>query len=137
MTQEEYSKSLREWRKQQRAENNMEYMERYRQQLEVGDCVYVSCDGPGPCAGRVKEITNKGITINKLRNEKVQEVLRTGGNDDPSEKDIVEAAFQNGYDGGHHYVVEADLDEVDDCRMITLPDGTEVEVADVLDVLVD
>lgn len=65
------------------------------------------------------------------------ETLEEWGNDDPTDEDMAEAAFQNGFDGGYHEVVCIDIDKADDNGIITLLDGTEVNVADVLDFLAD
>lgn len=65
------------------------------------------------------------------------ETLEEWGNDDPTDEDMAEAAFQNGFDGGYREVVCIDIDKADEDGTITLSDGTEIVVADVLDFLAD
>lgn len=64
-----------------------------------------------------------------------QEVLDEWGNDDPSEKDIDEAAFQAGYDGNCCEVESVDLTGLTENDVIELLDGTELDVSEIIDKL--
>jgi hypothetical protein len=64
-------KELKVFREQIRTRDNIEGMEQYMDNIHVGDCISVKCDGPGSCTGRVRKITNEGITISYLFNERV------------------------------------------------------------------
>lgn len=72
--QEQCAKEVEElkvFREQIRTRDNIEGMEQYMDNIHVGDCISVKCDGPGSCTGRVRKITNEGITISYLFNERV------------------------------------------------------------------
>lgn len=72
--QEQCAKEVEElkvFREQIRTRDNIEGMEQYMNNIHVGDCISVKCDGPGSCTGRVRKITNEGITISYLFNERV------------------------------------------------------------------
>lgn len=75
ISQEQYVKNevkeLKVFREQIRTRDNIEGMEQYMDNIHVGDCISVKCDGPGSCTGRVRKITNEGITISYLFNERV------------------------------------------------------------------
>lgn len=71
ISQEQYVKELKMFREQVRTRDNTEAMEKYMDNIHVGDCISVKCDGPGPCTGRVRKITNDGITISYLFKERV------------------------------------------------------------------
>lgn len=71
VSQDQYVKELKVFREQIRTRDNIEGMEQYMDNIHVGDCISVKCDGPGSCTGRVRKITNEGITISYLFNERV------------------------------------------------------------------
>lgn len=74
ISQEQYAKEVKElkvFREQIRTRDNIEGMEQYMDNIHVGDYISVKCDGPGSCTGRVRKITNEGITISYLFNERV------------------------------------------------------------------
>lgn len=62
------------------------------------------------------------------------EVLNKWGNDDPTEKDISEAALQSGYEGDCYEVIEVDISnktEDDEDDTVELPNGIEIEVSEI------
>ena len=62
--------------KEYREQYNREYYNKYGGKIKVGDYVDVVCDGPGCCTGRVREISEDGITVNKVYpNGRVEEVF--------------------------------------------------------------
>ena len=61
-----------------------------------------------------------------------QEVLDEWGNDDPTDKDIAEADFQVGFDGGCYKVVEVNICDKTEDDIIELLDGSEIEVRAIL-----
>ena len=64
--QEQYAKEikeLKEFREQIKIRDNIDGINKYRNGIQVGDCISVKCDGPGSCTGRVRKITDDGITI--------------------------------------------------------------------------
>ena len=64
-----------------------------------------------------------------------ERVLDEWGNDDPTEKDIAEADFQAGFDGDYYKVVKVDISNLAEDDMIELPDGSEIEVSEILEKL--
>lgn len=62
-------------------------------------------------------------------------VLEEWGNDDPSEDDIAEADFQAGFDGDYYEVVKVDISNLAEDDTVELPDGTEIEVSEILEKL--
>jgi|GEM_PF-5345584 len=64
-----------------------------------------------------------------------ERVLDEWGNDDPTEKDIAEADFQAGFDGDYYEVVKVDISNLTEDDMIELPDGSEIEVSEILEKL--
>ena len=64
-----------------------------------------------------------------------ERVLDEWGNDDPTENDIAEADFQGGFDGDYYEVVKVDISNLTEDDMIELPDGSEIEVSEILEKL--
>lgn len=90
--------------------------------MNEGEVVYSSEDNESAEA----YADNKGY-------EARERVLEEWGNDDPSEKDIAEADFQAGYDGDYYEVIEVDISGLTNDDMVELPDGSEINVSDILD----
>ena len=63
------------------------------------------------------------------------ESLGEMGIDDPSEKDLAEAAFQAGYDGGCYEVERVDLTDKTEDDVISISDGSEIDVTEILEKL--
>lgn len=63
------------------------------------------------------------------------EVLDEWGIDDPSEKDVFEADWQAGFDGDCYEVKAVDLSDLPEDDKITVSDGTEINVSDILSLL--
>ncbi len=64
------------------------------------------------------------------------EVLNRWGNDDPTEKDIREAALQSGYEGDCYEVIKVDIsNKTEDDDTIKLSNGDEIEVSEILNKL--
>ena len=59
-------------------------------------------------------------------------VLEEWGNDDPSEDDIAEADLQA---GDYYEVVKVDVSNLAEDDTVELPDGTEIEVSEILEKL--
>lgn len=98
------------------------------------DIVYVvMCEGEVEYASTDEE-SAKGYADNQGYNAR-QEVLDKWGIDDPTEKDIAEANFQTGFDGGYYEVVKVDISNKTENDMVELPNGDEVEVSDILEKL--
>lgn len=96
--------------------------------------VYVAmCNGVIKYASTEKDNAND-YAYNQNVNAR-QEVLDEWENDDPTEEDIAEAAFQAGFDGEFYEVVKVDISNKTDDDTIELPDGTEVEVAEIKEAL--
>ena len=64
-----------------------------------------------------------------------QEVLEEWDNDDPTDEDIAEAGFQAGFDGDYYEVVKVNIANKTEDDMVELPDGTEIEVVEILEKL--
>ena len=62
-------------------------------------------------------------------------VLEEWDNEDPSEDDIEEADFQAGFDGDYYEVVKVDISNLVEDDTVELPDGTEIEVSEILEKL--
>lgn len=62
-------------------------------------------------------------------------VLEEWGNDDPSEDDIAEVDLQAGFDGDYYEVVKVDISNLAEDDTVELPDGTEIEVSEILEKL--
>ena len=92
--------------------------------LNEGELVYASYD-EDEANGYAYSHTQEGVNA----------TLEEWGNDDHTDKDLEEAAFHNGFDGGFYSVIEVDVDDADEYGNITLDDGTEVCVEDILDII--
>ena len=64
-----------------------------------------------------------------------ERVLEEWDNDDPSDEDIDQADFQAGFDGDYYEVVEVNILNLTEDDIIELPDGTEIDVSDILEKL--
>lgn len=64
-----------------------------------------------------------------------QEVLADWDIDDPTDKDIMEAGFQAGYDGGCFEVEIVNISGLSEDDTIEISDGTEIDVSDILEKL--
>lgn len=61
-----------------------------------------------------------------------ERVLEEWGNDDPSEKDLREAEWQAGFDGDYFEVESIDISNLTPDDVITLQDGSTIDVSDIL-----
>lgn len=73
----------------------------------------------------------KEYADNQMENGTV-EVLNRWGNDDPTGKDIYEAAFQSGYEGDYYEVTKVDISNKTEDDTVELPNGIEIEVSEIL-----
>lgn len=89
-----------------------------------GEVVYASVDRES-AEGYAYDQTCKAI----------QEVLDEWGNDDPTEDDIDDAELQSGQDGVCYESHEIDLSSKTEDDIIELPDGSEIEVFEILEKL--
>ena len=64
-----------------------------------------------------------------------ENVLGEWGNDDPTDKDIAQAAFQAGSDGEIYFVEEINSSDLEPDGSIECSDGSEIDVTDILDLL--
>ena len=64
-------------------------------------------------------------------------VLNEWGIDDPSEKNLLEADWQAGYNGDHYEVEAIDLSNRTRDDKVLASDGTEINVSDILSLLAD
>lgn len=72
----------------------------------------------------------KEYADNQMENGTV-EVLNRWGNDDPTGKDIDEAAFQSGYEG-YYEVTKVDISNKTEDDTVELPNSIEIEVSEIL-----
>lgn len=101
--------------------------------MEYGIVYVVMNEGEVVYASTSKEFAD-GYADNQGYNAR-QEVLDKWGNDDPTEEDIAEADFQAGFDGDYYEVVKVNISSKTEDDIIELPDGREIEVADILEKL--
>lgn len=92
--------------------------------MREGDVVYASTD---------KEMA-EAYADSQMCNAR-EAVLKEWGNDDPTEKDIAEADFQAGFDGDYYEVIKVDISNKTEDDTLELPDGSEIEVSDILEEL--
>lgn len=98
------------------------------------DILYVvMSEGEVEYASTDKE-TAEAYAYDQMYNAR-ERVLDEWGNDDPTEKDIAEADFQAGFDGDYYEVVKVDISNRTEDDMIELPDGSEIEVSEILEKL--
>ena len=64
-----------------------------------------------------------------------ENVLGEWGNDDPTDEDIAQAAFQAGSDGEIYFVEEINSSDLEPDGSIECSDGSEIDVTDILDLL--
>ena len=64
-----------------------------------------------------------------------ENVLDEWGNDDPTDEDIAQAAFQAGSDGEIYFVEEINSSDLEPDGSIECSDGSEIDVTDILDLL--
>jgi hypothetical protein len=64
-----------------------------------------------------------------------ENVLGEWGNDDPTDEDIAQAAFQAGFDGEIYFVEEINSSDLEPDGSIECSDGSEIDVTDILDLL--
>lgn len=95
------------------------------------DIVYVvMCEGEVLYVSKEEE-SAEGYADNQGYKAR-QEVLDEWGNDDPTENDIAEADFQAGFDGDYYEVVKVNISNLTENDMVEFPDGSEIEVSDIL-----
>lgn len=64
-----------------------------------------------------------------------ENVLGEWGNDDPTDEDIAQAAFQAGFDGEIYFVEEINSSDLEPDGSIECSDVSEIDVTDILDLL--
>lgn len=97
---------------------------------------YVVNEGEVKFASYDKDEANN--FADKNNDEDTNEVLENwgyGDEDDISEKRMAEAAFQAGFDGGIYEVFKIDLSKFSEDDTITLDDGTEIDVSEIIEKL--
>lgn len=62
-------------------------------------------------------------------------ILEEWGIDDPVDKDLDEASFQAGFDGGCYEVEKVDLTNLNYDDTVEISDGSEIDVSDILEKL--
>lgn len=98
------------------------------------DIVYLDmCEGEIEYASMDEERA-EAHAYNQMYNAR-EAVLDEWDIDDPTEKDILEADFQAGFDGDCHEIIEVDISNLTENDMIELPDGNEIEVSEILEML--
>lgn len=90
---------------------------------------------------RVHVVMNEGEMVYASENEDEAEAYAFNRNvngiageidsDDPTYEDIAEAAFMNGFNGGHHEVLTVDTEDANDEEEITMYNGDTVTLSDI------
>ena len=101
--------------------------------MKYADVYVVKNEGEGQYASTSKEAAEE--YADEKRYNARQAVLDDWGNDDPSEKDIYEADFQAGFDGGIYEVEKVNIMNKKEDDVVEFSDGSEIEVSEILEKL--